>query len=97
MCRTKFEAQSLTSSGERRLTSSGDAYQDLIKAKDLEKIKGEVASPAALKKSIDTIVWSVSEIAVIRYEKGRPFVGSCREKNHDNPFNVDALKSQRSV
>jgi hypothetical protein len=26
----------------------------------------------------------VSEIAVLRYEKGRPFVGSCREKNHDN-------------
>jgi hypothetical protein len=43
------------------------------------------------------VLATTSEIAVIRYEKGRPFVGSCREKNHDNPFNVDALKSQRSV
>jgi len=24
------------------------------------------------------------EMVVLRYEKGRPFVGSCREKNHDN-------------
>jgi hypothetical protein len=40
--------------------------------------------PVPLTECILKPLRSVSEIAVIRYEKGRPFVGSCREKNHDN-------------
>jgi hypothetical protein len=36
-----------------------------------------------------------SDIAVIRYEKGRPFVGSCREKNHDNYSTLTRLAVPR--